>query len=466
MTAVVPRTRRPNLIIVGVDSLRADHMSLYGYDRLTTPHRDHLAAGGVVVEDHISPAIPTTPGYASMLSGRDCFGTGVVALRHNAPLAPEVATLAEVLRGSGYSSVCVGFSGNAAARGFDAYLEFEGWQAGADGRAHKARQLNEVTIPELRRLAARRDPFFLFLRHMDPHTPYLPPEPFERLFYSGDERDPANRSMDPVYDFAPFADYFRSWLPEGCSDRHYVDAQYDGAIAYLDASLQELFGVVDDLGISENTLVVLTSDHGETLYEHDCFYDHHGLYEPTIGVPLVFSWPGRLPEGRRVVGHSHAKDVFPTVIELLGVNDAPVTEGRSLVPRWQAGERASEAEWYLTEATWMRKHGWRTTEWKLIEALEPDFHAKPPVELYHLSEDPLELHDLAEVEKEVVDYLRARMNRHIGRRERETGRPNPISTALDWHGKGTGPFLTSEAAYEALHIGSSRTARAIQAPGR
>lgn len=454
--------RKPNLILVGVDSLRADHMSTYGYHRLTTPHLDRLAAEGVVVEGHISPAIPTTPGYASMLSGHDSFGTGVVALRHKGPLAPEVVTLAEVLRAQGYHSVCVGFTGNPAARGFDVYLDFEGWAAGEDHRAHKAGKLNEVTIPELRRLAQSGEPFFLFLRHMDPHTPYLPPEPFERLFYTGNEVDPANRSMDPVYDFAPFADYFRSWLPEGCSDRHYVDAQYDGAIAYLDASLQELLGTAETLGIAEDTLVVLTADHGETLYEHDCFYDHHGLYEPTIRVPLMFSWPGRLGPAR-VTGHSHAKDVYPTILGLLGVADAPATEGHNLLPLWEQAVPPMEPEWYLTEATWMRKHGWRTPEWKLIVALEPDFHFKPPVELYRLSDDPLELHNLADTEPDVVAYLRARMNRHIERRERETGRPAPITTELDWHGKGTGPFESSQAAYEGMHIGSVRRARQIQA---
>jgi len=457
-----PTGRRPNLLLIGVDSLRSDHMSTYGYHRLTTPHLDALGAEGVVVEDHISPAIPTTPGYASMLSGRDCFGTGVVALRHHDPLAPEVATLAEVLGGEGYRTTCVGFTGNAAARGFETYLDFEGWAPGPDGRAHKAKNLNEVTVPELRRLAGQDEPFFLFLRHMDPHSPYLPPEPFDRLFYAGDERDPANHSMDPVFSFAPFADFFRSWMPEGVTDHRYIDAQYDGALAYLDASVEELLGTVADLGLTEDTLVVLTADHGETLYEHDCYYDHHGLYEPTIRVPLLLSWPGKLPS-RRVVGHSHAKDVYPTILELLGAKAPTPVEGRSLVPLWSGGERPIEAEWYLTEATWMRKHGWRTVEWKLIEALEPDFHFKPTVELYHLSEDPNEEHDVAGEHPEVVAYLQARLHSHIERREAETGRPAPITTALDWHGHGTGPFKSSQEAYEGMHIGSVNRARRIQA---
>ena len=109
----------------------------------------------------------------------------------------------------------VGFQGNPAARGFQNYISFAGWGAINDGRSPKAENLNAVALPELRRLAAEDKPFFLFLRHMDPHSPYLPPLPFERIFYEGDEFDPNNKSMEPVFAFKPFADYFRSWMPAG-----------------------------------------------------------------------------------------------------------------------------------------------------------------------------------------------------------------------------------------------------------
>ena len=172
--------KKPNLILFGIDSLRRDHMSLYGYRRLTTPHIDRFAAGGAVFENHFSPHIPTTPGYASMLTGRDCFGTDVVALRHRGELGEGAVTLAEILRGAGYATACVGFTGNVAARGFDRYLDYEGWRKDETGRCPKADNLNRVTLPLLEELAAGDKPFFLFLRHMDPHTPYLPPPPFDR----------------------------------------------------------------------------------------------------------------------------------------------------------------------------------------------------------------------------------------------------------------------------------------------
>ena len=201
--------KKPHLLFFGIDSLLSDHMSLYGYKRLTTPHIDrYLADGGIVFDRCISPSIPTTPGYSSMLTGMDCFGTNVVALRHEGDIAPGVRTLAEVLRSEGYETSCVGFSGNPASRGFDKYLAYEGWASQKNGRLHKAENLNAVALPEMERLARCGKPFFLFLRHMEPHSPYLPPEPFHRMFYQGDEFDPANKSLQPVYDFKPFRDYF------------------------------------------------------------------------------------------------------------------------------------------------------------------------------------------------------------------------------------------------------------------
>jgi hypothetical protein len=217
---------KPNLLLIGIDSLLSTHMSCYGYPRLTTPHIDAFAQGGTLFENTFSPHVPTTPGYGSMLTGRDCFGTNCVALRHQGQFPEETKTLATILGENGYATTCVGFTGNAAARGFETYLNFSGWGPGADGRSHKAEALNDVALPELLRLAAGDKPFCLFLRHMDPHTPYLPPLPYDRMFYHGDEHDAKNRSMDPVYEFVPFRDYFLSWLPGPglVTDKDYVIA--------------------------------------------------------------------------------------------------------------------------------------------------------------------------------------------------------------------------------------------------
>jgi arylsulfatase A-like enzyme len=462
------RRRPPNIVLLGIDSLRRDHMSCYGYHRLTTPHIDQFARESTLFEDTISAHIPTTSAYASMLTGRDVFGTQVVALRHQGPLREEVPTLAEILSEANYNTTCVGFSGNPSSRGFDNYLTFPGWGSWNEGRSPKAQNLNEVAIPELDRLAKKRDPFFLFLRHMDPHAPYLPPHPYERAFYHGNETDPSNKSMEPVMEFKPFRDFFASWMPPGISDKDYVIAQYDGAIAYMDAAIRGIFTALEANGLVENTIVVINGDHGETLYDHECWFDHHGMYDPTLVVPLIIRYPGKMPAGKRVRGYNQHKDLVPTLLELAELaHDDLEIDGRSLMPMVRGEVASHESEIYITECTWMRKHGWRTPHWKLIEALEPDFHFKPGVELYNLVEDPEENHNLAESEPGVVEFLRGRMNAYIARREEETGLPNPIHHQGDWHGhEGVGPFKTSEQAYETMHIGDPTQAAKLQAEAR
>lgn len=451
-----------NIVLFAIDSLWADHMSCYGYRRLTTPHIDKFAQSGVLFENTFSPHIPTTPAYASMLTGMDCFSTDVVALRHKGPLTEQVATLPEILREAGYQTTCVGFSGNPSSRGFDRYLDYDGWGPDETGKSPKAENLNRVAIPELERLAKEDAPFFLFLRHMDPHSPYLPPAPFDQMFYSKDPCDPSVNTMKPVLEFKPFAEYFKSWMPQGITDAEYVIAQYDGAIAYMDACIQRILTRIDELGLSENTLVIINSDHGETLMDHECYFDHHGLYDCTLHVPLIMRLPGVLPEGVRIPGYNLHQDLVPTILELAGIDTDRQFDGQSLLPLIRGERPANYSGFYITEATWMRKHGWRTPEWKLIVALEPDFHFKPEVELYNLILDPGENHNVADQYPGVVEALRRQMDEWIAKRENETGRTNPMVTNLQWHGLDRGPFESSQEAYDSLFIGSLTQARGLQ----
>ena len=449
----------PNILFFGIDSLRRDHMSHYGYHRLTTPHIGKYAQGGVTFENCFSPHIPTTPGYANMLTGRDCFGTGVVGLSQKT-IAPGVPVLAEMLREKGYDTTCIGFEGNAAGRGFDRYIGFKGWGPDHDdGRAHKAQNLNEVALPELERLAQGDKPWLLFMRHMDPHSPYLAPQPFQDMFFQGDGFDPADKRMQKVYDFKPFGDYIGSWVPEGLTNPDYVIAQYDAAIAYMDAAIQQILEKLRALGLEEDTIVVFTSDHGETLYDHDCYFDHHGLYDPTLVVPFIVVWKNHLPKGLRITDTMQLKDITPTLLDMMGIDTGLPFDGRSLMPLIRGGHREKEDEFYITECTWMRKHGWRTPEWKLMISLEPDFHYKPPVELYNLVNDPEEYDNLADKRPEVVKMLTDRMNAWIEKRVKETGRPSPIEVNFL---RPEGPFATSDEAYHGKYIGSVAQAVALQ----
>jgi arylsulfatase A-like enzyme len=154
-------------------------------------------------------------------------------------------------------------------------------------------------------------------------------------------------------------------------------------------------------------------------------------------------------------------------MELAGIETGIPFDGQSLVPMMYGQVASHKSEFYITECTWMRKHGWRTPQWKLIVALEPDFHFKPPVELYNLVEDPAENANLADSHPDVVSLLRSRMEQWIARREQETGAPNPIMVQGDWHGHaGVGAFKTSQQAYDTLHIGGVKQAIKLQAESR
>ena len=451
--------KKPNILFFGIDSLRRDHMSHHGYNRLTTPHISKYAQSGITFEQCFSAHIPTTPGYANMMTGRDCFGTDVVALGQS-KIIDGVPVLAEVLREEGYETTCVGFEGNAAGRGYDNYISFPGWGPDReDGRSHKAENLNDVAIPELERLAKGDKPFFLFLRHMDPHSPYLAPAPYMDMFFQGDAFDPNDDRMQKVYDFKPFGTYIGSWVPKGCTNADYVIAQYDAAVAYMDSCIQVMLEKLKALGIEEDTIVVFTSDHGETLYDHDCYFDHHGLYDCTLTVPFIICWKNHLPQGVRVKDICQLKDVTPTLLDIMGIkNDVPF-DGRSLMPLVRGEHLEAEPEMYITECTWMRKHGWRTPQWKLIVALEPDFHFKPEIELYDLIKDPEENHNVADENPEVVEMLRTRMENFIAKREKETGRTAPIYTNFL---NGDKPFASSQEAYDSKFIGGIEEAVSLQ----
>ncbi|MBI5095995.1 MAG: sulfatase [Candidatus Hydrogenedentes bacterium] len=438
--------RPPNIVMFAIDSIRRDHMSCYGYPRLTTPNMDRLAAKGVLFENAFSAYIPTTPAYSTILTGRDVMGHQQPSLGPKHPLYEDQPTMPEILRKVGYKSVCVGFD-KGFFRGFDEYYNFEGWVSWEDRPARKAENLNAVALPALEKLHQSKKPFLLFLRHMDPHSPYLPPPPFDTMFYSKDPCDKKNKSMKPVFAFKPFAEFLASWMPPGCTDKDYVVAQYDGELAYMDACIQRILTRVEELGLAEDTLIVITGDHGETLYDHEIFFDHHGLYEPTLVVPLIFYWPGKVQQGVRSKAYTLHEDLLPTLLDICGIKSAAKGvkfDGKSNTDFFGGRAGTHRSDFYISECTWMRKQGWRTPNWKFWEALEPDFHNKPPVELYNLLTDPEESVNLADKEPKLVEFLRGHMNRWIKKRERETGRANPMLEYQLGLGKKIGSIATAK----------------------
>ena len=161
----------------------------------------------------------------------------------------------------------------------------------------------------------------------------------------------------------------------------------------------------------------------------------------------------------RIKDTCQLKDFMPTLLELMGIERDIPFDGRSLMPLVRGEARDAEPEFYITECTWMRKHGWRTPQWKLIVSLEPDFHFKPEIELYDLIRDPEENHNVADENPEVVAMLKTRMEKFIAKREAETGRPAPIYVNFINDGK---PFASSQEAYDSKFIGGIAEAVSLQ----
>ncbi|MCA1596688.1 MAG: sulfatase-like hydrolase/transferase, partial [Chloroflexi bacterium] len=394
---------------------------------LTSPHLDRFAASGAVFEECFSTHIPTAPAHTSMMTGRDPFETGVIAQGGKVEPDASVLMLAQRLQSEGYFTAAADNLGRWFSRGFELYEGYQ-WAMAPGEPWRKAEAVNETALRVLDRCASQDRPFFAFFHYWDPHTPYAPPPPFDRMFYAGNEHDPANPSMDKVWEFEPFSHYFAEWLP-GVTDIQFPIALYDGAVAYLDSCLAQLFTRLEHLRLLEDTCVVITADHGEELDEHGCWFDHHGLYDTNIHVPLIIRCPGRTQPGQRVRGFVRTLDITPSILELIGLSplNEPGIQGASFAPLLDSESAAGTCDGlFLTECTWMRKRAYRSRHYKYIQALEPDLHGLPPEELYDLQNDPDEKINLADSRPEVAAGLRARLEGWAADRRAASGHADPL----------------------------------------
>ena len=349
--------KAPNVLLVVLDTVRADHLSLYGYGRDTSPNLSRLARRAVTFEQARSTAPWTLPSHASMMTG--CWphelSTGI-----NHPLDGTRRTLAEALAAHGYATA--GFVANATYcgtetgldRGF-AHFEDHGlsfadllWTSALGQRVI----LQAVFRPERRArgnpndyhrkdaASVRRDmlawamrqedrPYFAFLNLYDAHDPYIPPTDFTRRFNSG--------AGSPA-DMATLERWFISDKSKLASrEIQFVLDAYDDGIAYLDEQLGRLFSDLERLGRLANTLVIVTADHGEHLGEHRLYGHASSLYDAEIRVPLLVFLPGEAHAGQTVSSQVSLRDLAATVADVAGLGDS-MFPGRSLARYWTAQE--------------------------------------------------------------------------------------------------------------------------------
>jgi arylsulfatase A-like enzyme/Flp pilus assembly protein TadD len=367
---------RPNVLLVSLDTVRPDHMGCYGYEQIETPVVDGLADRGVLFEDCVTPIPLTLPAHSSILTGLYPISHGV---RDNGSfaLAGDFTTIAEILKGEGYSTgafigAFVLDSRFGLDQGFDVYHDNMAAGRKATGFGYEERPAEDVNRDATAWLDTVPEPFFGFVHYYDPHAPFEPLPPYDSL---------------------------------------YAGRPYDGEIAYTDAALGRLLERLERRGISENTLIVVVSDHGEGLGEHGEVAHGVLLYDTTVRVVLVMRLPGDHPAARerslplRISQPVRLIDVAPTILEALGM-EAGGIDGRSLLPLVR-GETLSPEFSYLETFypyfayNWSPLRGVRFGEWKYILA--------PEEEIYNLESDPGEMRNLIGREAERAEELKANL---------------------------------------------------------
>lgn len=404
------RSQRPNFILIISDATRADHLSSYGYARKTTPNLEDFARHGVLFENAISASSWTLPAIASMM-------TNLLPHQHGAsadhPLAIGPRTLPEILAMAGYETA--GFSANpyfgispwGLGRGYETYTDSTaalGYSVDATRLGHEfieplsealfhhsrfaefnAHQLNQRVYHWLDHRSER--PFFLCVHYNDAHDSYEVPSPYDHTY---------GHVFEETKQLLPSAKYSRIELT--ADQRQNVIAAYDDSLRFVDAQVGELLRFVQNSPDRDNTYIIFTSDHGEAFGEHHSYTHGWDLYREVLHVPLMVAGP-RVPAGLRVRDLARTRQIFPTVLEMAGLNQ-PVLRRSSLSRMWKSDytphspDEPTVSE-LIDPGPPSQPRGMislTTREWHLIYYTD-----RRRNQLYHWPTDPLEQHDVAEL---------------------------------------------------------------------
>lgn len=315
-----------NVILIGVDTLRPDHLGCYGYPRNTSPNIDELAGEGVLCENVVSQCPWTTPSFGTVFTSLYPTQHGAGSLEEC--LRSESTTLAEILQAKGYAT-CALVSNPALSPQFGLDRGFEIYDIDYHSEGRTADEVTGLVLNWLDGNSGR--PFFIFAHYFDPHLSYAPPAPFDTLFdpdYGGTLGNSFGKGVFPNIKANNY-EALRSLTP---ADWNHLISLYDGEIAYMDRSLGVLFRGLKDRKLWASTLIVFLSDHGEEFWEHGGFGHGHTLFNELIRVPLIFSLPATLPSGKRLAPQVRLLDVAPTILDLLDADPVSRFEGVSLEP--------------------------------------------------------------------------------------------------------------------------------------
>ncbi|HEV8241014.1 MAG TPA: sulfatase [Thermoanaerobaculia bacterium] len=428
------RERRPNVILVWADTLRRDHLDLYGYSRPTSPEIRKLGAEGTVFDDCLGQATWTKVATPAMMTSLQPLTNGVHSFYDRLPAS--ATTMAEVFRGAGYSTLSLSsvfFTG----RMTNLHQGFE--ELHEDGSlpdlktSKSAREYVDRLLPWIE--SRRGSPFFAFLHVTDPHDPYRPYPPYDTLFSSSEQNARHEKEAEKVKTFIhdPLLRDFGmptrgEVIAAGLDPEAWSRGQrdwYDGSIRGMDAEIGRLVERLRALGLDRDTLVVFTGDHGEEFFEHGRTFHGQSVYSELQRLPLVFWWPGHVSAGRRVAETMATIDIMPTILGLAGLAAPAGIEGRSLATWVAAGRNGAlpaasrELPVFTEKAATRPGQGSpppNATEsyavvdggWKLIHNVKPAPGAVE-YELYDRRRDPGDATNVAASHPDVVARLGAEL---------------------------------------------------------
>ena len=388
-----------NVLLITLDTTRADFLSCLGGDPRNTPHLDALAARSALFTQATSETNVTNPSHLTIMTGLRAIEHGVHG--NTARIPEDLATLPITLGRAGFDTggfvAAKHLARDAGWLGFDSFPEVRG-----------VLDAPTVTKRALRWLRGRTEaPFFLWVHYFDAHALYNPPPEIAREFYAGD-REAGEGELLNRHPFFEQAGATRSWLGK-TRDPDWPRAMYAAELHYLDQSVGRLLEELASLGHADDTLVVVVADHGESLGEHEIFYDHKGIWEPSLRIPLIVHTPGA-PASRIDLPVS-TLDVAPTIADLLGRELEHSASGLSLVPllAGRPDEELESRQLFIHQNAHNAVVGVRDGPWKLIWPIDQD-HAllAGPPQLFNLDDDPGELVDLSAREPERLEQLRAK----------------------------------------------------------
>lgn len=402
-----PNDKNINVILISIDTLRADHLSCYGYHRKTSPNIDRLAREGVMFSKAFSTTSWTLPAHISMFTSMYAKSHGVITADY--ALDENRVTLAEALKKEGYTTAA--FISGAFLRnprfgfdqGFDLYDASIINQAAPPGDVVQASRV--VISPKLNEVVQRwlgknyRKKFFLFLHSFDVHSDYVPSPPYNTMF-------------DPDYkgtiDGADLVSNPRVNPKMNPKDLEHIIALYDGEIAFTDKYIGELLSALKELDIYDKTLIVLTADHGEEFFEHGHLGHKRSLYDEVLHVPLIFKFPSsfKLRVNRKFEEVASIIDIMPTILNSIGIKPHEEMQGKSLLSIVTGNKKPNDSLAYSRFE--YKLVAVRSANWKLIHHLET-----PKKEFYDLVNDPREkinLYDkgtksIAEGERHLISLL-------------------------------------------------------------